>query len=348
MDNSHAGHGTRLGPGLAALAFALASAAAAAHDAPARLADTGLYREGTLEVAPGNLPFSPQYPLWSDGTLKRRWIHLPPGTFIDARDPLAWEFPRGTRLWKEFGYGRPVETRYIERRADGSWRFAAYVWNEAGTGAVLAPARGLPAHATTAAPGGRYAVPGEADCRACHEGGGAPVLGFALLQLSPDRDPLAPHATRPAPDELDLAALAARGLVRNLPAALLAQPPRIPAADPVTRAALGYLHGNCGHCHNRNEAAPPVRVRLAQTGRGDAVADAWRTLTAASRFHGGLPGAAVLAPGDAAGSVLVARMRSRDPRVQMPPLGTRVADRDGLALIERWIDSLPSTPETSP
>jgi hypothetical protein len=56
----------------------------------------------------------------------------------------------------------------------------------------------------------------------------------------------------------------------------------------------------------------------------------------------------VLAPGDAAGSVLVARMRSRDPRVQMPPLGTRVADRDGLALIERWIDSLPSTPETSP
>jgi len=32
------------------------------------------------------------------------------------------------------------------------------------------------------------------DCRACHEGRTTPVLGFSALQLSPDRDPNAPHA----------------------------------------------------------------------------------------------------------------------------------------------------------
>ncbi len=36
--------------------------------------------------------------------------------------------------------------------------------------------------------------PREADCRACHEGAAVPVLGFSALQLSSDRDPLAPHA----------------------------------------------------------------------------------------------------------------------------------------------------------
>jgi len=29
-------------------------------------------------------------------------------------------------LWKEFSHGRAIETRYVERRADGSWQFASY------------------------------------------------------------------------------------------------------------------------------------------------------------------------------------------------------------------------------
>ena len=44
------------------------------------------------------------------------------------------------------------------------------------------------------APGARYTIPAQDDCRACHEGAPVPVLGFSALQLSPDRDPLAPHA----------------------------------------------------------------------------------------------------------------------------------------------------------
>ncbi len=92
-------------------------------------------------VRADNIAFAPQYPLWSDGASKRRWIHLPPGTAIDASRADAWEFPLGTRLWKEFSYGRRVETRLIERLADGSWRFAAYVWNDEGTDAVLARRR---------------------------------------------------------------------------------------------------------------------------------------------------------------------------------------------------------------
>ncbi len=333
---------------LAALAPTIVDAG---DEPPARLADTGLYAAGTTQVAEGVMPFSPQYPLWSDGAVKRRWISLPPGTAIDASDPDAWSFPVGTRLWKEFSMGGPVETRMIERLADGSWRFLAYAWNADGE-AALAPADGV-SLPVAAAPGGRYAVPSRYDCLACHDGGGSPVLGFSALQLSPDRDPLAPHAETPPSGALDLPGLAARAMVVNLPATLLESPPRIDAASPEERAALGYLHGNCGHCHaapDASGAAVPVDARMAQrVGEPDSGARVRASLLdVASRYRpAGVSDPAIVRSGDAANSVLTLRMASRNPRVQMPPLGTALPDSTALALIERWIDHQPKTLETS-
>lgn len=325
----------------------LAPAAAVAADAsvpspPPRLRDTGLYAAGaTTAIAPSNLEFAPQYALWSDGTTKRRWLHVPDGRFIDATRPDAWVFPPGTRAWKEFAYGgRRVETRYIERRADGSWLFATYLWNDDGSDAVLAHERGVKALAVSEAPAGRYQIPSRADCLACHEGAAAPLLGVGALQLSPERDPLAPHAG--ASGGIDLPGLVARGWVRGLPATLLAAPPRIAAATPTGRAALGYLHGNCGHCHNDNGAPAPVRLVLAQSVAPGASAQAVAAALVGMPARYRLPPAtgaasAVVQPGRPDASMLVLRMRSRDPWIQMPPLGSHQPDAEGLALIERWI-----------
>jgi len=331
---------------LAALA-ALAPAWPQSDDAlPERLSGTGLYApDSTAQLHADVLGFTPQYVLWSDGAAKRRWIRLPAGRAIDASAPDAWQFPPGTRLWKEFSHGgRRIETRYIERGRDGRWRYAAYVWNEQGDDAVLAPARAVTL-AVREAPHGRYDVPGRADCTACHEGTTTPVLGFSALQLSGDRDPLAAHAQVPQPDDIDLAALVARGLVRNLPAALSQHAPRVQASAATERAALGYLHANCGHCHNRSGEGAPVRLTLAQSAL-DGRASRADTLAAAVGVSGRYRAAALA--GDAAliephapeRSVLVARMRSRQPHLQMPPLGTRIADDEGLALVERWIHQL--------
>jgi mono/diheme cytochrome c family protein len=296
------------------------------------------------------LSFTPQYPLWSDGAIKRRWIRLPAGSAIDARHADAWEFPPGTRLWKEFSVGRRVETRLIERLADGTWRFATYIWNDEGTDAVLAPARGIAALPIAGAFQGRYEIPGEADCRACHEGAAAPVLGFSALQLSPDRDPLAPHAERPGAADVDLNRLVARGLVRNLPAALRAAPPRIAARTPTERAVLGYLHGNCGHCHGAPDGgvSVPVNLQLAQSVTNDASAETvLRSMVGApSRFRSAAAAAPrIVTTGAPDRSVLVLRMQTRHPQAQMPPLGTRLTDSEALELIERWIRTDLSTRE---
>lgn len=314
---------------------------------PQRLEDTGLFVQGSTAVRQELLAFTPQYPLWSDGATKRRWMSLPPGAVIDASDPDAWRFPVGTRFWKEFSHqGHPIETRYIER-LPGGWRYATYVWDEVGGEARLAPAGGIAALPRAVAPGGRYPVPSEDDCRACHEGARVPILGFGALQLSPERDALAPHAEA---GTVDLRALVERGWLRGLPAALLERPPRIEAASRTERAALGYLHANCGHCHHRGESAVPVALALAQDADGrDA---GWRAaIGAPSRYRA--PGTAatlLIAPGDARASVLSLRLRSRDPHVQMPPLGNLVSDPVGTALVDAWIDAIPPTmsPETSP
>ncbi len=319
-----------------------------ARGLPQHLGDTGLYVAGSLsQVSPDVLPFSPQYPLWSDGAAKRRWIWLPPGTSIDASAADAWEFPAGTRLWKEFAHGDRLETRYLERGADGKWRFGSYVWSADGTDAVLAPARGVRDLPAPNAPGARYTIPSEDDCRACHEGAPVPVLGFGALQLSPDRDPLAPHAERVA-GAVDLRSLTARGLLRNLPAALLARPPRIAATTPAERAALGYLHGNCGNCHNNEGPLAVLEMTLAQRVAAPA-ADAPSSNNVLSSIVGrqsqfrpaGAPrDAARIAPGHLDGSVIALRMSSRDPLQQMPPLGTSAVDAEAVALLARWIESL--------
>ena len=318
------------------------SRAATAPPLPERLRDTGLFEPGsTTMVAAGNLAYSPQYPLWSDGAHKRRWLRLPAGTAIDAARADAWQFPAGTRLWKEFGYERPVETRFIERLADGSWRYATYVWNAEGTDAVLASPAGTTA-TVSSAPGGRYEIPGEADCRACHEGTRIPVLGVSALQLSPDRDPLAPHAETPSGAQVNLNDLVALGLVVNLPAALLDTPPRIAAATPVARAALGYLHANCGHCHNDGGELASLELALAQQTAMDA-ASVQKTLRSTVgesgryRATGAAATAKRIVPGERESSVLWLRMKTRNPLMQMPPLGTRTEDAEAVALIGQWI-----------
>lgn len=308
---------------------------------PATLHETGLYQGETgLDLAPGHLGFAPQYPLWSDGASKRRWISLPQGTRIDARDPDAWVFPAGTRFWKEFSlHGRRVETRYMERRADGGWTFAAYAWRDDQREADLVGVTGR-RNAYALGEDRFYSIPGVAQCEACHLGGGSAVLGFAALQLSPDRDPNALHA-EPAPSPgVTLAALVERGLIEGLDPWPRRTAPRMPAAGATERAALGYLHGNCGHCHNDRGPLARLGLHLHQPVMAD------RAIARATTFGADIvrPPAELSAgtryriePGHPALSGLVQRIASRHPSLQMPPLATSLVDAEAVELITRWI-----------
>jgi cytochrome c553 len=313
---------------------------------PERLSETGLYVSGTLTVDPANRPFAPQYPLWSDGLRKSRWVRLPVGQRIDASDVDAWMFPVGTRFWKEFEHkGRKVETRMLWRSNADGWSYATYSWNDAQTDAILASAQGVPG-IVEVAPGKRHDIPSATDCLACHDNGGTPVLGFTALQLSSDRDPGAPNGEPLRQGMLTLETLLDQELLAPAHPDLAARPPRIPG-DPRTRAALGYMTANCGHCHNERSSVATVRFPLrlsayASPRQVDATVDALLARTTKWDLPHTAPGTtALVAAGDPNLSALFVRMRSRRPSSQMPPLGTALPDDQALDLVSAWIADLP-------
>jgi hypothetical protein len=332
---------------LAISGLAQAIVQAAGPKTPQRLEDTGLYADfATLQIDSGHLAFSPQYPLWTDGAGKRRWISLPPGTAIDGSDPDAWNFPAGTRLWKEFSFNsQRVETRYMERQADGQWLYGAYAWSPDGREAVLTSERGR-RRAYPLGDGRAHAIPSVSDCKACHQGGRSEVLGFSALQLSRDRDPGALHSDSVSHAQLDLNQLVEKGLLIGVPASLASMASRIATASATERAALGYLHGNCGHCHNSQGSLKNIGLFLRQAvGTQDQDAIASTIGRPVKKPAPGQSPDAVLRiePGRPDRSAVMQRMSSRYPALQMPPLGTELIDSEAVALLQRWISEQSSS-----
>ena len=311
-------------------------------DLPVRLEETGLYSPGSDAIDARVRPFAPQYPLWTDGAVKRRWVHLPPGGTIDASDGDAWSFPVGTRLWKEFSFqGRKVETRVLWKASAARWVAGSYLWNKAGTEAVLAPEAGVP-QAVEVAPGRWHGIPARADCAACH---GAPLkpLGFSALQLSTDRDPHALHAEPLTPGMLTLKTLLDDGLLSYAGGERPTRPPRIATSDPETRAVLGYLAANCGSCHDGTASISARVPSLAFSDvmrDGDGVARALVGVRTRWQAPGETGFTLLVDPASPESSALVLRMASRRPSSQMPPLGTVLRDQAAIDAVTRWIAAL--------
>lgn len=291
--------------------------------APLQLSETGLYRDtGSRTLAPDVRAFEPQFVLFSDGAQKRRFVRVPAGARIDTSDMDDWRFPVGTKLWKEFRAGEQLlETRLIEKIGEGEsdWLAISYVWRPDGSDAIATP------HGVENTSGTTLDVPAAGECIACHGGRRSFVLGFSALQLS-----------SPAQNgALDLAQLTAAGL--------LSDPPDIAFAVPGTdteRAALGYLHANCGHCHNQHrpprgtarcfdpEKALDFQLRTDQLARPED--------TPTYRSAVGV----VIEPGDPRTSRLFQLVSARGMFQQMPPLGTERVDAPAVSMLRLWIERM--------
>ncbi|PTL78950.1 hypothetical protein [Vitiosangium sp. GDMCC 1.1324] len=299
------------------------------------LACTGLYGEGgqgwaSRQTGPGVRSFEPGLQLWSDGLEKSRFIFLPPGTRVDSSRMDEWRFPVGTKLWKEFRWkGRRIETRFMWKQAEGSWLRTTYRWSgdESVALELTDGERDVPGT-------DGFEIPSQLDCLACHQGRGDGVLGFEAVALAHE-----------AAKGLSLQRLVQEGLLTHPPTQEL----RIPGT-PVEREALGWLHINCGvSCHNANEKAlgsvsgPHLRLEVADLISVQRT-DAFRTVVGVPSLFRPvvrLGGKFMrVAPGDTAHSTLLHRISSREPAVQMPPLGTHVVDEKGHALVQRWIESM--------
>lgn len=305
---------------------------------PLSLHCAGLYADLERGIVACDLTeYAPAYELWSDGAVKRRWVHLPSDARVDTSDPDAFVYPVGTRFWKEFqvmkdGALQRAETRLL-RKVERGWVFTTYVWAADGRSA-LATNNGVNNWQRTG-----HTVPTRDQCVDCHGGRRDLVLGWDPVLLGPG----------------------ARGVhYEDLVADDDAGTPPLPATPPgdaIEQAALGYLHVNCGvSCHNDTIDArardTALNLRLA-TGRADGVlqapvASAINKLPTGNAPFFELPEPADgpfydLLPGSPARSLVLARMLVRDHPAQMPPLASDIVDRAGVGVVQAWIEHM--TPE---
>ena len=103
------------------------------------------------------------------------------------------------------------------------------------------------------------------ECRACHDSGRTEILGFTALQLSDDRDALAPHAEPLTGDMVTLAHARRRATVATGAPRLGDDTAADRHADAQERAVLGYLSTNCGSCHNRQSTMASLGLFLKYT-----------------------------------------------------------------------------------
>jgi hypothetical protein len=295
---------------------------------PDTLAETGLY--AGAQLAPYVRLFEPKYALWADGAGKERYIYVPRCATIDTADMDHWQFPVGTRLWKHFAVdGKRVETRMLQRFGSGNtdWLYATYDWDESkpdDPSAAVAVLHGLPN-----ANGTLHDIPDPSACPACHGKLPDKPLGFGAVQLS--------HAG----EGLTMQKLSDWGW--------LSVPARngfpIPGTA-VQQAALGYLHANCGGCHNSFGEIPrenPMKLRLLVAQTAYAQTDTVLTTIGVPTINAypELHDKPRIDPQAPSNSAIYLRMSDRN-EFPMPPLATKFPDTDGgVAAVTAWIDSIP-------
>lgn len=296
---------------------------------PLRLVETGLCVDAACtEISPDVHEYVPEYELWSDGAAKRRWIQLPAGAQIDTSTMDTWQFPEGTKLWKEFtSGGTRVETRLLQKIGPdpADWYRAAFAWNESQDDAVATPLGAEDVLGTT------HDIPSRSDCRKCHDRLEGQILGFQAILLDHDGP------------GLTLDELVAMDWLTVEPTATAGEYFPIPG-DQAARDALGYLHVNCGNCHNPGSDVlnmVPVDWRL----RVDALATvegtpAYTTAVDVAPTLNTPTATAIIEPGDPGQSAAFLRMDTTQSAIQMPPEGRETIDTDGVAVLQAWIETL--------
>lgn len=312
---------------------------------PRKLSETGLFSSAADQrPAPGVYPYSVKAQPWSDHAAAERWIAIP-GTRTVRADQTWRGYPKdmvlGKTLSLEMERGKAASRRRVETQIlhfDGKdWQAYTYAWNDQQTDALLVEVRGAERAFSVAdpgAPGGRreqkWTFHARATCVGCHSVSWPRFLqGFNQPQLGRQLDRFR-----------RLGLVSAGGFLSGGPQETSpVHAPYEPAGDLALRAR-SYLHVNCAVCHRPGGGGTSQmdlrRDKAPQDTHALNVRPALGTI--------GIADAYILAGGDPSRSTLFYRM-AKTGHGRMPYVGSALVDAEGLALVARWIESLPPAPE---
>lgn len=313
---------------------------------PKLLSQTGAFKD-LKNLMPHDflVPYDVNTPLWSDGAVKLRWMALPDDSKIHFQSNGEWKFPVGTVFVKNFSMPvddtnpkvlRRLETRLLVRDADGTVYGGSYKWRpdlsdadlvEAGTNETIRIKTATGTRAQT------WFYPGRQDCLTCHTPASGGVLGVKTRQLN--RDFTYPDGVT----DNQLRTWSHAGLFDvTLADKEIAVFDKMVAITntraPLELRARSYLDANCAQCHR------PGAVESFFDARFDTPLKNQNLINGPVANQFGLAGAKIIVPGDTNKSILFRRI-SIIGGEQMPPLAKNAVDKNAVAVMANWIQSLP-------
>jgi uncharacterized repeat protein (TIGR03806 family) len=315
---------------------------------PTKLSAYGLFKDASgTETSPGVHPYALNTALFSDYADKRRYVYVPAGSAITYKAQGAFEFPVGSVLVKTFEYHatrgdsaspvRTLETRLLVR-TDAGWEARPYIWNAAGTEAILTSVGG-PIPVEVADASGKimsiaYRVPNQNQCKTCHLSDGA------LTPIGPKAANLNRDQSYDSGRENQLAHWTRIGILKGAP-----DPATAPKLADFTNISLSaearsraWLEMNCAHCHKPDGSASNTGLFLGATVTDRAQLGIGRRPVSAGKGSGDLLFDVV--PGHPEQSIMLHRMTSNEPGVAMPELGRTLVHQEAVAVIRTWIGEM--------
>ncbi|GGB03293.1 hypothetical protein [Puia dinghuensis] len=298
-----------------ALAFAIIGISAIKNDDPLLMPRLSAYH---LDADAEFIKYEVATPLFSDYAEKERLIKLPKGSTLTVTGDGLPVFPDGAILVKTFFYWRDkrdttrgkqlIETRLLIRSA-GGWQAGTYVWNKEQNEAFLTNTGQKADISWIDATGSsriiHYRVPTSSQCATCHKSNdGIIPIGFKIRNLNIP-------VTRNGRSVNQLTWFAERGILHPInPSSYPTLPAWNDTAQPTEQRARAWLDVNCAHCHNesgfcsKSDFRPAYENTLSQTHIPDKK------------------------------KRILSFLRSG----RMPLLGTTVVHKEGLELIENYLN----------
>ncbi|MCW8879387.1 MAG: PQQ-dependent sugar dehydrogenase [Kangiellaceae bacterium] len=293
---------------------------------PETLSQTGCFSSTNDKTySSGVVSFDVIAKLWSDGVDKSRLFAVPDSAEITVEEDGDFEFPEGSILIKNFILdGQYLETRLFMRHVSG-WGGYSYKWLEDQSDATLVEGAD-----SVIVDGFEHLIPSRGQCFECHTTG-------AGISLGPEASQMNHNFTYPNGNTGNqLTALFDATYLSSMPAG--EQIYQLVDVDntqaTISERARSYLHSNCSGCHRPGGTAPQMDFRIQTSINNSMACD-----QIPNNGDLGINNARIIAPGDSARSVLLARMQALDNN-RMPPLATQIIDQTATNIIEQWIDNL--------
>ena len=314
----------------------------------AKLSDYNFFKDNLKDQNPslGVLPYKPTSELFSDYAQKNRFIWLPKDTkasYINDHENL--NLPVGAALIKTFYYTnvqpsnttRIIETRVMIRKEAG-WIFAEYVWNDAQTEAVLQLEGSTTAISWKDADNNiqsiDYKIPSENACATCH------YKDSNVLPIGIKPQNLNSNITYPEGNKNQLQKLIEVGYLENgLPINITSVVDYNDNSKNIDTRVRSYFDINCAHCHQDGGSADYVtQLRLAFNKTVNP-SNMGVCIAGLSPIPG-INRSRLVTPNNIVESSLYFSMNTNLSIYRMPRLGRTILHKEGLQLVQQWINSL--------